>query len=216
MTVMGIQERKERDKQGMQKLILETAMKLFLEEGFVNVSIRRIADKIEYSPATIYLYFKDKDEILYALHNKGFDELFKRQQAVLSIADPKIRLRKQGEEYIRFGLENPEYYNLMFIMRGPLRNIHQSEDWNVGMRSYELLKQNVHECIGEIFGKETDAGIATFALWSAVHGIIALILRNRCPMISQEDVPSVAMSALNFINDHLGLLGKSSHEKSAG
>ena len=77
---MGIFERKERDKQGMRKLILDSAMSLFLEEGFGNVSIRRIAESIEYSPATIYLYFRDKDEILFALHNEGFEELFRRQK----------------------------------------------------------------------------------------------------------------------------------------
>ena len=58
---MGINERKQREKEVMRGSILDTAMKLFLEEGFQNVSIRRIAEKIEYSPATIYLYFRNKD-----------------------------------------------------------------------------------------------------------------------------------------------------------
>jgi AcrR family transcriptional regulator len=201
---MGINERKARDKQEMRKLILSTAMKLFLEEGFRNASIRRIADKIEYSPATIYLYFKDKDEILYALHNEGFEELFKRQQAVLAIPDPKLRLRKQAEEYIKFGLEHPEYYNLMFIMRSPVRNIHGPEEWNAGLRSYDVLRQNLRECIGVIFGEDTNVEIATFALWSTVHGIVSLILRNRCPMIEPDAVPMVAQRALDFIATHLG------------
>ncbi|MBI5233035.1 MAG: helix-turn-helix transcriptional regulator [Deltaproteobacteria bacterium] len=62
---MGISERREKEKKEMRGLILETAMELFLDEGFENVSLRRRADKIEYSPATIYLYYKDKDEILF-------------------------------------------------------------------------------------------------------------------------------------------------------
>jgi AcrR family transcriptional regulator len=202
---MGIHERKERDKQEMRKLILSTAMKLFLEEGYSNVSIRRIADKIEYSPATIYLYFKDRDEILYALHNEGFEELFKRQMAVLSVPDPRERLRKQAEEYIRFGLEHPEYYNLMFIMRGPIRKVEEMKDWNFGLRSYDVLKDNVKECIGAMFGSKTDVDTATFALWSSAHGIVSLILRNRCPMIDHEHVQSVALAAINFMIEHLGL-----------
>ncbi|HYQ86264.1 MAG TPA: helix-turn-helix domain-containing protein, partial [Bacteroidota bacterium] len=71
---MTVAARKMREKEEMKTLVLETAMKLFLDEGFGNVSIRRIAENIDYSPATIYLYFKDKDEILFALHSAGFEE----------------------------------------------------------------------------------------------------------------------------------------------
>ncbi len=189
----------------MRKLILSTAMDLFLTEGFTNVSIRRIADKIEYSPGTIYLYFKDKDEILFALHNEGFEELYKHQLSVLPIRDPKERLRKHAEAYIRFGLEHPEYYNLMFIMRSPMRKIEQGEDWGAGRRSLEFLRENVQECVGTLFGKDTDVKTATLALWAAAHGILSLILRNRLPMVESEERPSVALSSMNFIIDHLGL-----------
>ncbi|MBK7338149.1 MAG: helix-turn-helix transcriptional regulator [Saprospirales bacterium] len=61
---MGINERKEREKVELRGLILKGAMEVFLEEGFENTSIRRIAERVEYSPGTIYVYFKDKDEIL--------------------------------------------------------------------------------------------------------------------------------------------------------
>jgi AcrR family transcriptional regulator len=85
---MGIAERRESDKQRMRGRILEAAMKLFLKEGFERVTIRAIAKAIEYSPATIYLYFKDKNEILYALQTIGFEKLYKEQQDVLKIKDP--------------------------------------------------------------------------------------------------------------------------------
>ncbi len=200
---MGITERKERDKQEMRKQILSTAMNLFLEEGFSNVSIRRIAEKIEYSPATIYLYFKDKDEILYALHNEGFDELYRRQQEILTIKDPWVRLKKHGEIYLKFALENPEYYNLMFIMRSPIRKVTEGQDWSVGLRSYDLLKSNIQECIDKKIFKKVDVDIATFAIWSSAHGIAALILRHRCPMMECPDMAQIAQRALDFINVHL-------------
>ncbi len=202
---MGITERKERDKREMRKLILDTAMKLFLEEGFQNVSIRRIADNIEYSPATIYLYFKDKDEILFALHNEGFEELYKRQQTTLSIKDPKKRLAKHGEIYIRFALENPEFYNLMFIMRSPMKKITMGEHDNVGVRSYEMLRNDISACMEAGIFKKADPDIATFALWSFAHGIVALILRNRCTMMDPESLPQIALGAFDFINSQLGI-----------
>ncbi|MBI1808228.1 MAG: TetR/AcrR family transcriptional regulator [Ignavibacteria bacterium] len=202
---MGINERKERNKQEMRKQILSTAMKLFLEEGFQNVSIRRIADNIEYSPATIYLYFKDKDDILFALHNAGFEELYKRQQEILAIKDPKKRLRKHGEVYIKFALENPEYYNLMFIMRGPAKKIVESEEWNVGMRSYDLFKRDVEASMRAGIIKKSDIDVATFAMWSLAHGVVSLILRNRCTMMDPKDLPSIAQKAFEYIMKNIGI-----------
>jgi AcrR family transcriptional regulator len=197
--IMGILERKERDKREMRRVILETAMKLFLEEGFGNVSIRRIADNIEYSPATIYLYFKDKDEILYALHTEGFEELFRRQQAVTAIPDPRTRLLKHGEIYIKFALENPEYYNLMFIMRSTAKKITAENGWDVGRRSYEFFMKDVQMAIDAGIVSTNDVTLATFSLWSLAHGIVALILRNRCPMLDQEKLLEISIRAFDFV-----------------
>ena len=69
---MGVKERKEREKHDMRELILKAAHQIFVDKSFEEVSIRNIADEIEYSPATIYLYFKDKNEIFYALHTEAF------------------------------------------------------------------------------------------------------------------------------------------------
>jgi AcrR family transcriptional regulator len=193
-----------REKEEMKTLVLDTAMKLFLDEGFGNVSIRRIAENIDYSPATIYLYFKDKDEILFALHTAGFEELFKRQRSIPATKDPLKRLLKHGEVYIKFGLENPEYYNLMFIMRSPARKFEHGEEWNAGRTSYEFFRNDVQAAIdaGAFPGAEPD--IAAFSLWSHVHGIVSLILRNRCGMMDQKELPNVAKKALHFVMDNLG------------
>src|SRR5689334_19919499 len=110
---MGIEERKSREKDEMRKLILQTAMHLFLEEGIDNVSLRKIADKIEYSPAAIYSYFKDKGEIVLALHNEGFTKLYSMQTSLDNISDPLEKLRKMGQVYMQFALENRDYYDLM-------------------------------------------------------------------------------------------------------
>jgi AcrR family transcriptional regulator len=102
---MGIAERRENDRQKMRGLILDTAMKLFFKEGFEHVTIRAIAQAIEYSPATLYLYFKDKNDILYALQTMGFDKLYGKQREVLTIKDPRKRLRQMGRVYIEFAPE---------------------------------------------------------------------------------------------------------------
>lgn len=199
---MGITERKELEKQKMQKLILDTAMRLFLEEGFENITIRHIAQEIEYSPATIYLYFKDKDEILYTLHREGFEELYRRQQTILSIDDPLKRLRMHGEIYVSFALENPEYYDLMFIMRKSVKKIKEKKEWVVGLRSYEFLRRNIKECMEAGKFPAVDINMATFALWSYVHGMVSLIIRDRCIMFPDRDF-HIVKEALGFMLDNI-------------
>ncbi len=202
---MGINERKEREKVEMRKQILDTAMKLFLEEGFHNVSLRRIAEKIEYSPATIYLYFKDKDEILYSLHTAGFEELYKRQQETLTITNTRERLIKHGEVYLRFGLENPEYYNLMFIMRSPARKFPAKDEWDAGMRSYDIFRGDVKRGMDEGILRQADVDMVTFALWTQVHGIVALMLRHRCPMFEEKDFMKIALNTFYYSAEKFGI-----------
>src|SRR5215475_8308543 len=118
---MGIAERKGKQKLEIRKQILDASMKLFIEEGFDNVTIRKIADLIEYSPTTVYLYFKDKNEIFYSLHEMGFQKFAMMNQPLTQIANPITRLHKMGETYIDFGLANPEFYDVMFIQRAPMK-----------------------------------------------------------------------------------------------
>src|SRR6185369_17180425 len=106
---MGITERKEKQKLEIRKMILDASMKLFIEEGYDHVTIRKIADIIEYSPTTVYLYFKDKDEVFYHLHEQGFAKLAELNQNLAGIDNPLIRLCKMGENYLQFGIQNPEY-----------------------------------------------------------------------------------------------------------
>ena len=195
---MGTIERRERDKRKMQELVLKAAMKLFLKEGFEKVTIRKIAEEIEYSPATIYLYFRDKDEILYALHEKGFEELNSRQQNVLSIKDPLLRLKKHAQAYISFALEMREYYDLMFIMWSPTRKIKEDDEWSVGKRSYELLKENIRQCMEAGYLAKDNLEVVAFSFWAHVHGMVSLIIRERCIMFPEEQLRNIVEGALDY------------------
>jgi AcrR family transcriptional regulator len=176
---MGISDRKKRQKADMKKAILDAAMSLFVEEGYDSVSIRKIAERIEYSPSTIYLYFRDKDEILFELHNLGFAELRKRQLEVQSITDPKERMLAHGRAYLQFALENRESYDIMFLSRSPAKFIKKYKEWDCGNEAFALLMKNVQECIeAGYFAGQTPEGVA-FLLWSAVHGMASLVIRQR-------------------------------------
>ena len=200
---MGIKDRKERSREAMKKLILDTSIKLFISEGYDKVSMRKIAEKMEYSAGTIYLYFKNKDEILYELHNIAFDKFYQEQLLVKDVKDPFEKLKLHSKIYINFALKNPEYYELMFIMRATGTQISDKKDWFEGMRTFEFLKQNMKECIDAGYFKGKDELSASVSMWSLVHGIASLYLRNRFIMIPEEHLNNIIESSLEFVFQNL-------------
>ena len=197
---MGTKERKQRDKKDMTDSVLDAAMKLFLSQGYKNVTLRKIADEIEYSPATIYLYFKDKEEILLALQTRAFEKFYTAQKSVQNIEDPVQRLMAHGEVYIKFAIENPEQYDLMFIMEQPL--IKKPEEWHTGMNSYDLLRQNVKECTDRGLLKFDNYEAASFALWAFVHGIASILIK-RGMMVPDEYKDSMINGAFEFLRQSM-------------
>jgi len=198
-----ITDRKLREKIEMRSSILEAAKELFAEDGFQNVSIRKIADKIEYSPATIYLYFKDKDAILFDLHNEGFRKLFEWQRDRAKIKDPVQRLSSLLQGYLSFALKEPEYYDLMFMLFTPLPKILKTAEWRYGRRAFRMLAKTVAECqeMGMMRGTRTEA--AALGLWGAVHGVASLLIRKRASMLPEAELPDFAEEACMMFSHHL-------------
>lgn len=197
---MGIAERREREKEQMRRNILSKAMKLFVEDGYANVSIRKIAEQIEYSPATIYLYFKDKDEILYHLHEEAFKDFLARLKPVMAIEKPQKRLVSLAEAYIQFAVENPERYELMFIMKAPMK---RQETWECGKSSFDLLRQTVQECIEQKLVRGSEPEVASLALWAQVHGLASLIISGRLEVISPHDISNILTGVMEFFEENL-------------
>lgn len=188
---MGTAERREREREEMRDAIVSAAQELFINEGFAETSIRRIADKIEYTPGAIYSYFKDKDEILYEIHIRGFAKLFEYLRPALEKADPLDQLHETGILYMKFAFENPKYYDLMFVSRAIPRSFGEKEEWKEGDHAYGVLSQVVNKCMERGQIPRSDVDTASFSFWSMVHGLIALVLRKRCmlcPEIQREQL----------------------------
>ena len=112
---MGTQERRKREKENLRQEILDAARRLFIKNGFENVSMRQVAEKIEYSPTTIYLYFEDKSALFRSICEETFGKLERELEAIRKAdQDPARCLRKGAEAYIRFGLHYPHHYQLVF------------------------------------------------------------------------------------------------------
>lgn len=198
---MGISERKERERLEKQKKILDAARDLFMKEGYENVSIRKIADKIEYSPGTIYLYYKSKGEIFFVLCFMAFDKFYNEQLKADDISDPIEKLRESGRIYLRFAMENPEYYELMFLMKAPLEDYYEDVKSDTGSKSFDYLRDTIQQCIDAGYFKGYDLMTATISTWAIVHGLATLHIKERLKPMTAEDEEQFMENCLDmYIN----------------
>ena len=190
-----IAARKQREKEDMRTLILDAARSIFLEKGYDQSSLRNIAERIQYSPGTIYLYFKDKDEIFFALHEEGFRRMLGKMQPLVHVADPFERLKAIGRVYIEFASENKDFYDLMFIIHSPVHNQENDEKWAMGQRTLDFLKDIIRQCQmeGRFAGRDVES--LSFAIWSVVHGMSALYCRDRCTPYKNVDTKTLMEDA---------------------
>lgn len=148
---MGIKERQERDREAVRRAILDAARDLFVREGFENVSIRKIAEIVEYSPAAIYGYFPSKDDIFYALAEEGFKRLCGDGcGAHASDAPaPLDRLRAIFWRFYVFSREHPQYFALMFLERSVPRISREYERFSFARQLKDRLLEHVRAAAAE-------------------------------------------------------------------
>ncbi len=185
---MGSRERRDRDKQQTRQLILDTARQLFAEKGFEAVTMRMIAQQIEYSPTAIYVHFEDKEALMRELSALDFASLSESVLRARSVKDPVDRLRRCGRAYLAFALEHPNQYRLLFMTS---KSAHKKdlEGFNDPQSSaYAMLREGVQFAIdGKVFKPAfKDADMITQILWTSLHGLISLRL---CMGASDAGVP---------------------------
>ena len=194
---MGTAERKAKEKEDLKEIILQGAKKLFVEKGIEQTTIRNIADAISYSVGTVYVYFKDKNDILHELHTLGFIQLGAEMNILFNVADPMERLKALGRVYINFALKNPDMYDLMFSLRAPMDFLEAQDkaEWPEGANAFDVLKTTVTQCIeaGYFSGLETEA--ASFMIWGTVHGMCALHIRDRIKGVNLHEPETMVTRA---------------------
>jgi AcrR family transcriptional regulator len=176
---MGIKERRKRQKENLRQEILDAARELFAREGYANVSMRKIADRIEYSPTTIYLYFKDKTELLTELCEETFAKLIQTQEKIVkNYSDPLVCLRKGMRAYVDFGVKHPNHYEVTLmtpIVQYLGKDIHPYEG-SMGQKAFEYLRQGVAACMENKKIKKGDVDLISQSLWAGIHGITSLLI----------------------------------------
>jgi AcrR family transcriptional regulator len=176
---LGTTERRERERHELKTRILDAARELFAELGYEAVTMRKIAERIEYSPTAIYFHFKDKEALMRELCELDFASLAQVFQKIAREKDPIERLRKIGLAYVDFGLDYPNHYRLMFMTPHPpipLSETDEAKRGNPEEDAYAFLKATVEEGLAaDCFRPDlTDADLISQAVWAATHGAISL------------------------------------------
>ena len=197
---MGVKERQERDRETVSRAILDAARELFVREGYQEVSIRKIAERVEYSPAAIYSYFESKDDIFLALAEEGFHLLFSygATPGPSTPGDPLDTLRAIFWRYYEFSRDHSEYFALMFIDRTVPRI---SRDWErfgfVGRAKHDMLLRIEKAIEAGALPADTPAHVVFRVLLTALHGAATLCLCDR--LAPGEDPDALARATLDTV-----------------
>jgi AcrR family transcriptional regulator len=177
---MNASSRRQQHKDELRRVILDAAREIFVHEGYEKLSMRKLAEKIEYSPASVYLHFNSKEELFECLVEESFARLLKTLTGLgngRKWQDPVEELKKGMRAYVDFGLRNPNDYRFAFMLRRPVEKRRYKAH-----PAFEVLRQIVKRCVDEkrFRGQFRDIDVegTSQALWSSVHGITSLLIQR--------------------------------------
>jgi AcrR family transcriptional regulator len=170
MTV-GIKQRHERERQATYQAILQAALEIASENTWEAVTIRRVAERIEYSPSAIYKYFEDKEAILFALLRQGFQQqLAALERISAQERNPSARLLQIAAAYWDFAWHHPTLYQLMFDLKGKVHEVEEAK------AAFLVVRRAIEEWSQASGVKRADLDGAVDILWATMHGLVALTM----------------------------------------
>jgi AcrR family transcriptional regulator len=179
---MSVQERKERERAGRERLIVATARELAERQGWDAVTTRRLAERIEYSQPVLYSHFRGKREIIGAVAMEGAAEMAAALRAATSAANnPRTRVTALARTYLDFAERNPAVYDAMFQLDGGLAFAAEDTPEPLKDAFAALL-----ESLGEVAGEGVHPGLFTEVFWASLHGLATLTRAGRLPRAEGE------------------------------
>jgi AcrR family transcriptional regulator len=167
---------KARTRGNLRAMILAAAEDLFAE-GYAQFSMRKLARRIGYSATTIYLYFEDQDELFSALIEENFARLLDAFAYLESVEDPVEKLRALGRTYVRFGIENPQHYRVLFMVRPDL-DAKRPARGRLAQLAWRHLRKAVEAVLENSKNDQIDSEVASYALWAGLHGLVSLVITS--------------------------------------
>ena len=168
---MGIKQQRERERQATYQAILQAALEIASENTWEAVTIRRVAERIEYSPSAIYKYFEDKEAILFALLRQGFQQqLAALERISAQERNPSARLLQIAAAYWDFAWHHPTLYQLMFDLKGKVREVEEAK------AAFLVVRRAIEEWSQANGVKRADLDGAVDIWWATMHGLVALTM----------------------------------------
>ena len=168
-------DRRARQKAGVREAILVAATELFLEGGYEGFSLRRVAERVGYTPTTVYLYFADKDDLLFTVAYKGFEGFSEALRAGFASTPHRIdRLEAIGRAYLAFGTTRPAYYRLLFMEQTEFLTRSQPEHRTPALEAFVTLIWAVEVALATGHLAPGDAQTHSDLLWAGLHGVTSL------------------------------------------
>lgn len=193
--------RRAQAREDLRAKILAAAAALFVEQGYEGLSLRRLAEQIGYTAPTIYLYFANKDALLFALLDEGYNQLGAHlAEAAAAHAEPLARLEAIGRAYIAFGRAHPQHYQLMFMRRADFLQARLAARPGAG-DPFAVLQGAVAQAIAAGALPPGDMLSYNLALWSAVHGLVGLLLIG--PPLTEEQTQQIITTTARAVLDGL-------------
>jgi AcrR family transcriptional regulator len=186
---MEAREKKATDKEQFCREILDAARDLFVNEGYEKFSMRKLAEKKECSPRTIYLYFKDKDDLLFALCEEVAERLFADLTNIRKAQSDQVESLRQALLYlIAFGFTNPDEYKVLFIARPQVYGTFDDfmEHESMARNSYFVFREIVRNCIETEKLLEIDIDVLTQVLTVATRGAALTVNETSFPWIDRN------------------------------
>lgn len=180
---MGSKDRIQRMKDETRSNILDASLEIAREEGWTALSMRKIADRIEYTAPIIYGYFENKEAILKELTKTGYIKLAdKLEEAKLKSKDPAEQLEAMWLAYWHFAFAEKELYQVMY---GVEMNCCAAQACEVADKPANLIKEKINELIPEAKRSSAYTDIRYYTFWSVVHGLISI---NMTRQLSSEEI----------------------------
>ncbi len=187
------------ERQALQRLILDAARELFVEEGYRNVTMRKIARKIGYSATTIYLYFKNKAELFNCLAEEMMERLLKAFEDVQGDnLEPVAQLKKMGEAYVRLAIEDPDGYRIAFMMETDIWTEPQDHlaKGSKGLEVYRMILNAVETCLRSRQPRIDDIEASAQAVFASIHGLVSLWLTYPTfPWVSRQRLQQMVIDS---------------------
>lgn len=197
---MGVKEKRDRYKEEFRREILNSARELFIDVGYENFSMRRLAEKIDYSPTTIYHYFKNKDDLLFAVCEEVAEQFLTRLRHIRSVEHKPLETLRQSMLYlVEFAFDNPNQYKVFFLTRP---NIYGTQEEfikreSMARNSYFEFREIVQTCIKEGNFRHMDIDVLTQVLATAPHGLITMTLyRSSFPWVDHKVLAAALVDGL--------------------